>query len=186
MSAPRTSPEDVCSLPSDQLHHRTAMLRRELLPLVQRRRTLPDGMSFDFVHTPDVQAALEDLVAFERKCCSGLSWKLDRPTKKVLRLSVGGLEPDSDFFRALDNPAGGDKSGGHLKRLAQASFLGAVTAFLLCCVAPLGVAAVLGTTVAAPLMILDDPVFIMGGAVAFAVPAWWWLKSRDSNCHGSC
>jgi hypothetical protein len=91
----------VCSLPSDQLSDRLAMIRREILPHATRRQVLADGVAVEFAHTAEMEKTLEDLVAFERKCCSGLTWSLTRPSADVLRLSVEGLGPDSDLFGPL-------------------------------------------------------------------------------------
>lgn len=94
--------QDVCSLPSDQLSDRVAMIRRDILPHATRRQRLTDGVAVEFAHTAEMEKTLEDVVAFERQCCSGLTWSLTRPTGDVLRLSVEGLAPDSDLFTALD------------------------------------------------------------------------------------
>ncbi|MEN8184079.1 MAG: hypothetical protein ABFS46_16250 [Myxococcota bacterium] len=121
---PRTSDagsggcQDVCSLPNEELADRVAMIRREILPLVTRREVLADGVALEFEHTPAMQKTLEDLVVFERGCCSGLAWNLGRPSDRVLRLSVQGLAADSDFFRALGPGAQGSASG-RLVRLAH-------------------------------------------------------------------
>ena len=94
-------PESVCSLPSDSLADRLAMIRREILPHVMRREALADGVALEFEHTPGMEETLENLVAFERGCCGGLTWELERSAGPVLRLSVRGLAPDSGVFEAL-------------------------------------------------------------------------------------
>ncbi len=93
--------EAVCSLPSNQLSDRVAMIRRDILPHATRHYALADGVAVEFAHTAEMEKTLEDLVAFERKCCSGLTWNLTRPSGDVLRLSVGGLGPDSDLLAAV-------------------------------------------------------------------------------------
>ena len=95
----------VCSLPDNELKDRVARIRSELLPHVTGRRPLADGVAFDFAHTAAMEEALEDFVAFERECCSGLAWSLHRPSARVLRLRVRGLAAGPDFFRALDGAA---------------------------------------------------------------------------------
>ncbi len=97
--------EDVCSLPSDELRDRVAMVRREILPHVTRRETLSDGVAREFEHTPAMQKTLEDFVSFERACCNGLVWNLRRPSDHVLRLSIQGLAPDSEFFSVFSGAA---------------------------------------------------------------------------------
>ena len=114
---------DVCSLPNDELSDRVARIRSEILPHVTGRQPLADGVAFDFEHTAAMQKTLEDFVAFERECCSGLTWDLHRPSDRVLRLSVQGLDPGSDFFRALGNVVDAPVRG-RLARLAQAMGFG--------------------------------------------------------------
>jgi len=79
------------------------MIRREILPLAKRRETLADGLAFEFDQTAALQRTLEDLVAFERECCSGLTWNVSRTSQGLLRLSIQGLRPDSDFFRVAED-----------------------------------------------------------------------------------
>ena len=71
--------EEVCNLPDDERHDRVAMIRREILPHVTRREALANGVAFEFQHTPGMEKTLEDLVTFERDCCSGLAWELRHP-----------------------------------------------------------------------------------------------------------
>ncbi len=182
--------EDVCGLPSDQLRDRVAMIRRDILPHVTRREALADGVALEFEHTPAMQKTLEDLVAFERECCSGLEWTLHRPSSRPLRLDVQGLAPDSDFFRVLGGAAEVTRPG-RLARLAQAGALGSGVAFFLCCIVPVGIGAVAGTAVAASLAKLDDPLVIAAGSFVLAVPAWLWLKRRaehsaEAGCTDGC
>ncbi len=172
--------EHVCSLPSDKLGERVAMIKRDILPQVTRRETLADGVAFEFEHTPAMQKTLEDLVAFERECCSGLAWNLCRPSGRVLRLRVKGLDPESDFFRAVGGTTDAPIKG-RLARLAQAGGIGAGVGLFFCCVVPIGVVAVAGAAVAAPLSKLDDPLVISATAVVLAVPAWFWLKRRAAR-----
>jgi hypothetical protein len=182
--------EHACDLPSDRLRDRVAMIRRDVLPHATRREALADGFCLEFEHSPAMQKTLEDLVAFERECCSGLAWSLRRPSDRVLRLSVEGLTPDSDFFLAVGG-ATDPSVDGRLARLAQASGLGALAGFSLCCIVPIGVAAVAGASVAAPLAKLDDPLVISAASVVLALPAWLWLKRRatrsaEASCADGC
>lgn len=173
--------EDVCSLPSDQLRDRTAMFRRELWPKVIRRRRLANGWRFDFAYTPAMERTLEDLVAFERRCCDSLSWNLDRPKEDVLRLRVEGLPPGSPFFDALGGLAHGPRRHArarHLLSIAVAGGFGAAASLLVCCAGPMIVAAVLGGAVAAPLAMFDRPLFAIPGALAAAIPVWLRLRRR--------
>ncbi len=171
---------DVCSLPTDEWQDRSAMIRREILPLVTRREALESGMALEFEHSPALRKRLEDFIAFERECCSGLTWQLHRPSSRVLRLKVEGLPVDSDFFGTSGGGADAP-TPGRLARLAQASGLGAGVSFFFCCVLPIGVAVIAGPALAAPLGKLDDPLFIAAGSVVLGVPAWFWLKRRATR-----
>lgn len=93
--------ESVCNLTSDMLRDREAMIRRDILSQAPRREALVDGVAFEFEQSAAMQKTLEDLVALERECCSGLAWNLSQPSNRVIRLNVEGLAPDSDFFRAV-------------------------------------------------------------------------------------
>lgn len=182
--------ERVCNLPSDKLRDREAMIRRDILSQVTRREALVDGMAFEFEHSAAMQKTLEDLVAFERECCSGLAWNLRRPSDRVLRLSVKGLAPDSDFFRTVSGATDAPVKG-RLARLAQAAGIGAGIGFFLCCVVPIGIAAVSGAAVAAPLTKLDDPLVISAASAVLAMPAWFWLRwraarSAEAGCKHCC
>ncbi len=182
--------EHVCSLPTEKLRDRVAMIRRDILPQVTRREALADGVAFEFEHSAAMQKTLEDLVAFERECCSGVAWNLRQPSGRVLRLSVKGLAPDSDFFRAVSGATDAPVHG-RLARLAQAAGLGAGLGFFLCCVVPIGFATVAGAAVAAPLAKLGDPLVISAASAVLATPAWFWLKRRAARsaragCKNGC
>ena len=51
----------------------------------------------------------------------------------------------------------------------------------MCCVVPIGVAAVAGAAVAAPLAKLDDPLVISAASAVLAIPVWLWLKRRAAR-----
>lgn len=178
--------EEVCSLPPDQFRDRKAVLRRDVLPHVTRRRRLDNGWALEFPRTPAMERTLEDLVAFERRCCGTLSWNLDRPGARVLDLRIEGLSPDSVFFGILGDGApedGRERPPDGLLRATVAGGFGAGVSFLVCCAVPLGVAAVAGGAAAAPLAILDRPIFLALGAVAAAVTVWLWMRRRDRDRH---
>ena len=103
-----------CTLPSDQLRDREAMMRRDLLPLVTRIEPLENGMAFEFAYSAAIERTLEEVIAFERECCGSLAWELHRPSRGVLRLSVQGIVPASEFFRSVCGPAGTPRRGRSL------------------------------------------------------------------------
>ena len=187
----------VCSLPADQYEDRVAMIRAEILPKALRRERLANGVALEFGAGAEMQRTLEELVAFERQCCSALAWNLSDGTGGAIRLSVEGLSPDSDFFRAVGGTgAAGQASAGasddasptvrsRVVRALQAAGLGAGLAFFLCCIAPMLLAMVVGWSVVAPLFALDSPAGIAGATVVLAVPSWYWLARRSGAQEGA-
>jgi len=161
------------------------MIRREVLPHVTRREALADGVAFEFEYTSAMHKTLDDLVAFERECCSGLTWNSSRPTGRVLRLSVQGLAADSDFFRALEGGATNAPVRGHLARLVLATGLGAGVALFLCCVVPIGIASMGAVAVAAQFAKLDHPLVIVGASAVSTMPVWFWLRRRVARSEGA-
>lgn len=196
--------ETVCTLPPDQLRERIDTLRRELLPQVVRAEELSggSGIAMDFAASRGIQQQLDQLVEFERQCCSGLDWNVGpSPAPDRLRLTVAGLAPDSVFFRALglrvDSGANseldrepvfedvGAAHSGRVARLAKAGGLGFGAAFFLLCVLPIGLAAWVGGSLATSLLQLDDPLIIGGGGLALAVPAWWLVRRRERRAEAT-
>lgn len=177
--------EDVCNLPPETFPDRLAMIRRDILPLATRREDLANGVALEFDYTNATEKTLEDFIAFERECCSGLTWDLSRTDARILRLSIQGLSPTSEFFQIVkdDSPAA---PPGIAKRVAQSLGLGAGAAFFLCCIAPLGLAAIAGASIAAPFATLDNPLAIAFGSLALAVPAWLWLNRRAKKSACGC
>lgn len=90
MAEPTPSLDDVCSLPPADREARLAWMRREILPRALRREPREDGVSLVFRYDPDLERTLTELVAFERRCCGGLSWDTHREGR-TLRLTVLGL-----------------------------------------------------------------------------------------------
>ena len=172
--------DSVCNLPADQLKDRIATLRRDVFRHAKRRESLADGVAFEFTNTPEMQKTLEDLIAFERECCSGLSWPVDRVSGESLQLRVEGVPPDSDIFRILDAPEGRGITD-RLSRFLRAGGLGTFAALVVCCLVPIVGAAVLGTVAAMPLSLFEEPLVVVTGAVLFAIPAWFWLKRRNTR-----
>lgn len=169
--------ETLCNLPAEDREARLAMIRDEILPLARRRERHPDGVTFEFANRPDLERTLEQLVAFERTCCGGLSWEATRPNDDTLRLTIRGLSPDSRLFELGEPPAPASRLG----RLARSLGLGTSAALFVCCVLPLGVAAIAGASVAAPLAGLDQPITIAAVAIASAAVTWVWLGRRRAG-----
>ena len=119
--------ETVCNLPSDELEARVATVRAELLPLVRRRRQLPDGIAWEFERGAGMRTRLEQFVEFERQCCSGLAFEIEEPPQAdILRLTVRGA--GASAFEALGGSAldipSGPARGGAFARVAKAAGVG--------------------------------------------------------------
>jgi hypothetical protein len=91
--------DTVCELPAEDRDARLAMIRREILPLATRREPRRDGVAFEFPFDAALERTLEQLVAFERGCCGGLTWNVERVDGGALRLSVGGLPAGSPLLK---------------------------------------------------------------------------------------
>jgi hypothetical protein len=174
--------EEICNLPSEERENRIAAFRRNILPLATKRRASGNGMTLDFEYSEALEKQLEELVDFERVCCSDLNWDLRRPQVNVLSLAVSGIPSNSRFFsNTEDESSSPPPRSGFVKKLAQSIGLGATAAVILCCVAPMILATVAGIAIAAPLARLDNPLTIAAGSIAFAIPAWLWLKRREAR-----
>ena len=110
---------------------------------------------------------IEEWVDFERVCCSDLNWDLNRSQANELSLTVSGISPNSLVFADNEGDSINPRpSSGIAKKLAQSIGLGTTAAAILCCVAPMALAAVAGVAVAAPLARLDNPLTIAAGSLS--------------------
>ena len=82
------SAADVCSLPPAALADRLAMIRSDFAPHVKAQEELPGGRAWEF--DTALRERLEELVALERRCCSGLDWRILEITEGRVRLEVRG------------------------------------------------------------------------------------------------
>lgn len=96
------SDRSVCSLSDRELEERRAMVRAEILPLVERSERIEGGFAVEGAATPELRRKLDALVALERRCCASVDWRLreDRETGR-LRLEVRGLDPDAAVLGGL-------------------------------------------------------------------------------------
>jgi hypothetical protein len=179
--------EEICNLPSEERKTRIVGFRRELLPLVKNRRAFANGMNLDFEYSEGLEGKLEELITFERVCCSDLKWELSRPQENELSLTVSGILPNSPMFETIeDEDIPLRSNSGFSMQLAQSLGLGTTAALILCCVAPMALAAVAGVAIAAPLARLDDPLMIAAGSLALTIPAWFWLRRRAARSSCGC
>lgn len=169
---------EVCNLSDEEFEARRQELREELVPHVRSRAALPDGAVLAFDATPERRRALEDFVAFERRCCAGLRFAL-REERGAIQLEIRGVDPESSGFlegAPEERPVSGGASA--LARVARAGGLGAVGAFVLFCGLPIAAVALAGAELAAPLGILDHPVVLSLGTLLFAGGVWRWERRR--------
>ncbi len=150
---------DFCNLPEDELQERIKMIRSELLPLATGKDERANGCTWTFERNPELQRKLEELVEFERQCCSGLDWDLSEGPS-TLSLSVDGVAPS------------------RIKSALKAGGLGLGLSVFLFCVLPLGLAAFGGAAIAGHLARFDHPVALSMAAMLLALPIGYFLRRR--------
>jgi hypothetical protein len=155
-----------CTLSSDELNERLARVRSEILPHAVSSERRPDGMAWDLEDVPGLAARLDQLVALESECCSGVVFEHKEGAPGRRRLELRGL--------AADPP----RLGG---RLARAAGLGAGLSLLVCCALPIAAAAIFGAAVAAPFASLDNPWVIASVGLLFGAAALAWQTGRRGH-----
>ncbi len=170
----------ICNLSDEDLEARRVQLREGLIPQARGREELSDGLAFLFDATPELREELDAFVAFERECCPGLDFSV-RDASGALRLEIRGVDPEASVFAGIGAARGSEKLAGRGGlRLLRAAGLGVVAAFVLFCVVPIGLLALLGAELAAPLGALDDPFAVAAGGLVFAVLLWRWERRREA------
>lgn len=176
---------DFCSLPSDEVGRRAALIRAELVPHVAHQEPLPAGLAWEFEGGPEMKARLEEFIQFERRCCAGMTFDLADTSAGRIRLEIVG--EGADAFAALATGAGtAGPPSSHFSRALKAGGLGVGASFFVCCLLPLGVTAVAGAAAAAPLAPLDQPLYIGVGGILAACAAWAYLGRRDRPACDDC
>jgi hypothetical protein len=172
-------PQTICTLSAAELDERLAWLRAEILPYAVTSESHANTVAWEFDDAPGLGAKLDQLVALERECCSGIEFvHTPSATPARHRLEVRGVDPQALVFAALapesepplpsTGPTALKTNVGHLpRRLAKAVGFGALMSALVCCVLPAALAGLFGATVAAPFVALDDPAVIAAGLVVF-------------------
>lgn len=67
----------ACNLPDGALRERAAFLKNDVFAKAVRIDSLPNGYTFHFAQPDGFHWRLEDLAAFERKCCTTIQWTVD-------------------------------------------------------------------------------------------------------------
>ena len=164
-----------CNLSDADFEARRTELHSKLLPLARGREELPDGLAVLFDATPRMREELDAFVAFERECCPGLDFSV-QDRSGALRLEIHGIDPRASVFAGVGVAA--ESEGRGWLRLLRSAGLGAIGAFVLFCLVPIGLVAILGAQLAAPLLVLDSPWVVGGGTLAFAALLWRWERRR--------
>lgn len=106
------------------------------------------------------------------------------PSEHV-RVEIRGVDPSGSLFADLpahmekDAPAG---SSGWLRSTLAAGGIGAALSLFVCCVLPMALSAVVGTTaIFAPLLYLDDPLWIVLIWIIAGVIAYRWRSRRRAS-----
>ena len=174
-SEPRHDPVSVCTLPADRLSDRLAWIRSEILPYVVTRKPIEDGVAWELEDAPGLAERLDQLVARERECCSGIRFQ-HRPsqTKGRRRLEVHGIDPGSAIFADAERSAG--RRPGVARALATATGVGSLISLVVCCALPLAAAAIFGAVAAVPFASLDQPWIIAGVAILSGAAAFVWQR----------
>lgn len=174
---------DFCRLPPQELRDRAEEIRAALVPRILRHEQLPDGIAWHFPDAPGIRKQLEDFAAFERRCCGGMTFAVE-PSDVGLRLRIQGDGAEAFAALAAASEAPPRPIGA---RILRAGGFGLGASLLVCCILPLGVSAVAGAAVAAPLATLDQPLYIASGGLLAGIVAWVVQRRRTSApCDGSC
>ena len=172
---------DACTLTPPEFGERLRWIREEILPHAKGREALEGGAAWRFEAGPSMRAKLERLVALESDCCDPDEIRFvlhEEPATGGLRLEVHGIDPESMLLATT--PAAGERSSA-LKRVLKAGGTGAVGSVVVFCVLPIGIAAIAGASVAAPLAGLESPATLAGGSLVFGAAAWWLLRRREAR-----
>ena len=166
-------PLEECTLPPSDLGDRIEWIRREILPHAVGRERLPDGVTWELRDAPGLESRLDRLIELEAECCSRVSFAQQPGSKAgTRRLEIRGVDPDSPILQGTF-PAEPEKAGV-ARRLGRAAGLGTALSLFVCCVLPIGAAALLGATAAAPFASLDQPWVIAGSGLLFGGAAFLW------------
>ncbi len=170
----------ICDLSDEAFEARRAQLREGLVSKARGREELSDGLALRFDATPELREELDAFISFERKCCPGLDFSV-RDESAALRLEIRGIDPEASLFAGIGAARGSERRAGRgWQRLLRSAGLGAIVAFVLFCLVPIGLVALLGAQLAAPLGALDNPFAVAAGGLVFAVLLWRWERRREA------
>ena len=178
-------PLAICTLSADALEERLAWIRSEILPHAVASERSPDGIVWELEDAPGLAAKLDQLVALERECCSGIVFEhAASSTNGRRRLEVCGVDPRAAVFASPQielDPGEPRLLGGLGRRLARAAGFGTLLSLLVCCALPIAAVALFGAAAAASLASLDDPWVIAGALFLFGGAAFAWESRRRAS-----
>jgi hypothetical protein len=93
-----TSDAVVCTLTDSEKRTRREELRAGVLALVTTVRETDDGYALGFA--PRSIETVRELVAFESRCCSFMTYSIDDRDRSVTWLRLSGPDGTKDFVRA--------------------------------------------------------------------------------------
>jgi hypothetical protein len=167
----------ICNLTDEQYAARQEELRAGLLTQARRREALSNGLALYFDASPEMREELDALVAFERKCCPSLGFTVSE-SPDALRLEIRGIDPDTNFASGEESSSPAPRKRLGWPRMLRSIGLGGALSLFLCCIAPIGIAAVVGVGLAAPFAVLENPWVIVGGGIVFAGLLWFRDRRR--------
>jgi hypothetical protein len=185
MEVHMTEINEICSLSPEDLEARRKELRTGLVPMARGKEKLPDGIALFFDSTAEMRRELDAFVAFENQCCPGVGFSVQE-VPGALRLEITTGSSGASLFANLGidgvpSWVGPDQAGARgWLRLVRSAGLGAIGAFVLFCLVPIGLVAVLGAQLAAPFGALDNPWIIGSGALIFGGLLWRWERRREA------
>ena len=96
-----------CSLTSQELQDRIALLRAEIFPNLTRKVELEEGYIFYFQDTGDMADKILELIGKEKQCCPFFKFDFSiLPFKKGLALQISGSKEVKEFLRDMDQDTG--------------------------------------------------------------------------------
>lgn len=97
---PDTKPVHSCTLNAAEQNERAAKLKETIFSEAVVTTELPDGYAFVFREPAAFNALLEEVAAFERKCCASFTWAVV-PTDGGQELRVTGGEAKAEIASGL-------------------------------------------------------------------------------------
>jgi len=92
--------QDLCNLSGPQFEARLEQLRTQFLPHLVAYEATESVEEFEFPGS--MQQELEEVVAFEQRCCADLHWSIEPGRDGRVRFVVRGLPAGENLMSSLD------------------------------------------------------------------------------------